>query len=95
MSPLEISILLHYFNTITDYLEGDFSEPAVRCAIDRFYKVDGLLKPTPEALRRTRGAYVITERGGAYVKALTTLPLPVQVWVMPAAAPIGKTQETP
>lgn len=93
MTPLEISILLHYHCTVTDYRDGDFSAPAVREAIDRFYKVDELLKPTPEALRGTWGAYVITERGRALVEALTRVPLPVQVWVMPPADlnPAGRT----
>lgn len=84
MSPLEISILLHYSWSTRDYREGDFGAPAVREAIDRFYKVDELLKPTPEALRGTWGAYVITDRGRAFIKALTDMPLPVCVWTIPS-----------
>lgn len=82
MTPLEISILLHYATRADDFREGDFSAPAVREAIDRFRKVDELLEPTshhPSA----GAAYVITPRGLAYVDALERMPLPVQVWVMP------------
>lgn len=83
MTPLEISILLHYRCTVTDFRDGDFSAPAVREAIDRLHKVDDLLMLTPQGMRATHGAYVITERGRAFVEALERMPLPIQVWVMP------------
>lgn len=75
MSPLQVSILIHYHCFPSDYRDGDFSAPAVREAIDWFVsesmlkhsdKVDQLYEPT----------------GGchAYVNKICEVELPVLVW---------------
>lgn len=82
MTPLQLEILLHYYASLGDYREGDFSAPAVRKAIDDFKGPLGLLRPAKE--NTSRGScYVITERGRTFLNHVLELPLPVQTWVMP------------
>jgi len=80
MTPLEISILLHYHVSADDYRNGDFSAPAVRNAIDEFRR-DGFLAEAVETY------YRITEKGQFYVKALCAVPLPVTTWIIPQPHP--------
>lgn len=79
MTPLEISILLHYSYSPEDFRQGDFSAPAVREAIDRFRDVDSLLTKSD----RDGQTYALSERGRVYVEALQSLPLPIKTWLMP------------
>lgn len=82
MTPLELSILIHYRGCANDFRDGDFSAPAVRQAIDDFRDRLFLLEninANPEAY----AMYRLTERGKVFVNELCKLPLPVQVWVMP------------
>lgn len=81
MSPLQISILLHYHCRTTDFRDGDFSAPAVRQSIDWMRDGSNLIQESNED-HCTR-AYMLTERGQTYVEALKAVPLPVQVWQMP------------
>lgn len=80
MTPLEISILLHYHVSPVDYRNGDFSAPAVRNAIDEFRR-DGFLAEAVETY------YHITDKGRFYVEALCSVPLPVATWVIPSKEP--------
>lgn len=81
MTPLQIDILLHYHCSGCDYREGDYSAPAVREAIDWMRAESQLIENDNESARR---CYKLSERGQVYVNALMAVPLPVQVWVMPA-----------
>lgn len=91
MTPLLIEIVLHYHCRADDYRGGDYSAPAVREGIDWLRDEARLIEFVPEDARSlSRGtwgyipaAYRLTERGKTYVEALQSMPLPVQVWVMP------------
>ncbi len=78
MTPLEIGILIHYYTNSGDYHDGDFHAPAVRDAIDRFYKC-GLLKRRDAMVDSYEG----TKGLKMYVEALEAVPLPELLWVMP------------
>lgn len=85
MTPLEISILLHYYCSTTDFRGGDFSAPAVDDAM-RWFAENDLLQPTgshPNA----GPEYAITERGRVYIEALRAVPLPEKRRVMPSSHP--------
>lgn len=92
MTPLEIEILMHYATRGGDYREADFSAPAVRAAIDAFHQREGLLRSGDG-----RRCYEPTERCMVFAEALTRVPLPQQVWVMPPAdlgpSPAGRTSK--
>ncbi len=89
MTPLEISILIHYRCSPTDFRDGDFSAPAVRQAIDQF-KDSGFIRLTEDD-DKAEAIYVGTDKCRAYVEALEAVPEPVQRWVVPAA-PTGQDQ---
>ena len=80
MTPLELSILIHYRGCANDFRDGDFSAPAVREAINRFRDVLKLLELADDPIN----AYILTERGRVFVDALCEIPLPIQAWVMPS-----------
>lgn len=73
MTPLEISILLHYHVSPTDYRGGDFSAPAVREAIDRF--VDSVLLIQTDGRPDASPLYVISPGGRRQAEAFTRVPL--------------------
>lgn len=83
MTPLELSILIHYKGHASDFRDGDFSAPAVREAIDKFLE-DDLLK---QYVQQSAQRYHLTERGHFFVDELCKVPLPFliwnKVWVMP------------
>jgi hypothetical protein len=81
MSPLEISILLHYHTSKTDYRGGDFDAPAVREAINNFIGNGVLVERVVGAIGD--GTYEMTERGIVWVKHICSIPLPEQRWEMP------------
>lgn len=87
MTPLEISILIHYHCSPTDFRDGDFSAPAVRQAINEF-KQTGFIKAA-EPSDNVAAAYIGTDKCGVYVQALCAVPEPIQKWVVPAA-PTGQ-----
>ena len=84
MSPLEIEILLHYYQCFpTDFRDGNFCEPAVEDAIERFRDTHNLLEPTQSMDVCHEPHYQITERGRVFVEALCNVPLPIKMWVVP------------
>lgn len=82
MTPLEMSILIHYRCSYSDFRGGDFSAPAVRQAIDQFND-SGFIRVN-DAGDQPGPAYVATEKCLAYVTALESVPEPVQRWIIPA-----------
>lgn len=84
MSPLQLEILLHYYACANDFRDGDFTAPAVSEAIEDFRCKDGLLCAGGDGNHGP--TYQLTPRGRVFVDALCALPLPEQVWVMPAQA---------
>lgn len=81
MTPLELSILIHYRGHARDFRNGDFNAPAVREAID-WFKGEAMLLEADDGKGAER-AYKLTNRGEAFVTALCDMPLPVCKWVMP------------
>lgn len=78
MTPLEISILLHYHTRPGDFRDGDFGASLVRPTLEAFVDL-GLLKRGGD-----RGEqYAATAGCRCYVKALCAVPRPVQQWVIP------------
>lgn len=77
MSPLLIEIVQWYHtHQTTDYMNGDFSAPAV-CNNISFLAAAGLLAPTGGIPR-----FVITKAGRVYCKALQAVPIPRETWVI-------------
>lgn len=77
LSSLQLEVLLHYFYSVVDYREGDFSNSAVRQAVD-WLRSEGLLEQDPGR----SAAYRATERARVYIEAVLSVPPPVQKWVM-------------
>lgn len=86
MTPLELSILLHYRGAMTDFRDGDFSAPAVREAIDWFRDTAGMLVKT-NGDPHDCAAYRLTAKGEFFVDQLCAMPLPVRIYVMPPVDP--------
>lgn len=80
MTPLQISILLHYYVSPTDYRNGDFSAPAVKEAMAHFLEKGMLCHSVKRDVN-----YVITDGGQYFVYRLCRVPLPVveERWVFP------------
>ena len=76
MTPLQLSILIHYYGHAEDYRFGDFSAPAVREAIDWFNGDEDLLERVNHN-DYPNAAYKITEKGRFFVEHLCSIPLPV------------------
>lgn len=93
MTPLEMEILIHYYGHAgDDYREGNFEAPVVRETIDAFRDREKLIRYTTDEEKKAMPCgysqcYTLTDRGRVYVEALMTVPLPVQVWVMPEKSP--------
>lgn len=85
MTPLLIEIFLHYACRGDDYRDGDFSAPAVREGIDWLRDEAKLIEARNPSLC-IKNMYQLTPRGDVYFAALTSVPLPVQVWIMPETA---------
>ncbi|MBN9356183.1 MAG: hypothetical protein J0I15_07030 [Herbaspirillum huttiense] len=88
MSPLKISMLLHYFVSPTDFRDGDFSAPAVREAINDFLQEGFLREAGRGSDEQYKAAYFITDKGRFYVDALCAVPAPVAVWTIPQVDPV-------
>jgi len=84
MTPLEIEILMHYYIYSTDYLDGVFDITPIQDAIEHLRDESKLLEPTHLTNVYHDPHYRLTERGYAYIQALCNVPLPIQIWVMPA-----------
>lgn len=78
MTPLALSILLHYYCGGDDYRQGDFTAPAVRDTITQHL----LQKMLDNAQGDDERAYCISERGRVFIDHLLSQPLPVQAWAM-------------
>jgi hypothetical protein len=93
VTPLEIDIVLWYHTRAVDYRDGDFSAPAVREIIDNFRERDQLLEAIPDTGRASgdHRTYRLTERGDVFVRALTSLPLPMCQWIIPTPSSSGST----
>ena len=81
-SPLDIEIVMHYHTGPGQYRDGDFSAPAVKKSMDRFF-ADGLIERHRDSKQGEAPIYQITDRGSAYVLSLCEVPLPVKKWVTP------------
>lgn len=77
MTPLELTMALHYYYSTTDFRDGDFNAPAVREAIERF-KRDSLL--THNTGDSKTAIYTSTERLDVFVEKLCETPLPQLSW---------------
>lgn len=90
MSPLEIRLLLHIYAMPGEIPDRGYS--AQKSALDGF--VDQGLVTVMECKTADEHEFRITERGAAYVNALTSLPLPVAYWRIPAPPenPVGMVQ---
>ena len=86
MPPLKIIILLNLHTSSAPLIEQMPASVAESQATKNFLKElkeEGLI----ELAREAEGGdhpFQTTDRGQAYIKALTSLPLPVQQWVMPS-----------
>lgn len=77
MTPLELSILLHYYSSADDFREGNFSSPAVREAIDNFIATDML---TEDATRQRN--YILSFRAIYFIEFILTIPTPKTRYVI-------------
>jgi hypothetical protein len=77
MSPLGIMIMLHYYAYPSDFPD---KSPAAERLIGQLITADMLTPKIGEAHRQ------ITPKGIAYVDGLKNMPLPVQVWQVPAVS---------
>lgn len=75
MSPLKLSILIHYYSLAGDYRDGDFSAPAVREAIE-WAKDESLI----ELSRDSHSIYRATPRCTVFLKRVLETPLPSVMW---------------
>lgn len=73
MTPLQLSILTHYYGCAGDFRNGDFSAPAVREAIDFFIAEDMIWRTLHEA---PPPHYRLTSKGNFFVEHLCSIPLP-------------------
>lgn len=99
MTPFELNILLHYYCRADDWRNGDHNKLA-KDTIGRFLDLD-LVKHSNFHIERfddgsLRARYALTDRGKAYVHALMNVPLPEQIWIVPAQPegrpdPVGST----
>ena len=77
MSPIEIEILLHYHHSLENFPRQD--APAVKEAIAKFLKHGILL----DKRREGSPTYQVNRPAlDAYVKAVCSIPLPHQEWVI-------------
>lgn len=81
MTPFELSILIHYHVSPTDFRDGDFQAPALREVIDNFAK-SGFLRLSMND-ETASSIYRATEKTNVFVEALCAVPEPVQQWIIP------------
>lgn len=75
MSPLEIEMLLHFHARADAYPWN--GSPAESEALQRFRAEGLVMEPVNVDLVK------LSERGRAYIRFITTLPLPVANWTIP------------
>lgn len=95
MTPLEIEILLHYYDTPGDYLDGDFSGGVYRSDDFSDHVPGSTGQAVSEAIDRLVKAGMLkqsvhvdqlweaTPAVKVYIEALCEVPLPIKMWVMP------------
>lgn len=85
MTPVKISIMLHYHCRVDDFHDGSQSgtPPAVRDGIVELCN-DGMLRKNMSGIDG-QTAYKITPKGRFYVAYLEAVPLPESDFVMPAS----------
>lgn len=84
MTPLQIQMMLHYYARPSPYAAHEPEHASSQAVAQQRLRLlsDELLYVDP-----TSGAgYALTDRGRAYISALTAMPLPIKKWVMPGAA---------
>ena len=74
LTPLELEILLHYYECGEDYYGGDFCGVGVMAALSRLFEAE-LLD------RRTFRPYRISERGRVHIENLLGVRFPELRWV--------------
>lgn len=81
----QIGVLLHYYWNPTEHPDCG---PSLewRACINGLLEAE-LIRPAVVGVASDGRSYAVTERGAVYVEAIRALPLPVQVWHMPVAAP--------
>lgn len=77
MTPLEISIAIHYATRMTDFHSGACPPPAVKEAVDNFCRL-GLLE---KAIGTGDMLFSCTEGLRVYVSALCEVPPPTLRWM--------------
>ena len=83
MTTYLLDILLHYFRRANDHRSMTDGTPIWNESIEGL-ESDGLIEKTSGPDR----CYALTEKGHAYVNAILTMPLPIEVrkWVVPREA---------
>lgn len=88
MSPLLISMMLHFYACAERFSGPSFNSPAYRAGVQKLYRLGLIERTTAEEFRAHPGwDFKATEKGGVYVGALKAVPMPVQTepeWVMPS-----------
>jgi len=81
MTPLHISLMLHYYVKLTPYSEHDaghrYSEATIQYT-KQLLAADMLTLKDYE-----QGLYEVTDKGRAYINALMSVKEPVCKWVQP------------
>lgn len=80
VSPLVISIAIHYHTTVGDFRDGDFDAPAVREALELLVD-NGLLKVKAVGLDNAF-SYKATDGLAAWIDGLRSVPFPKLTWVI-------------
>lgn len=75
MTPLQISIALHYHYSPVDFRDGDFSAPAVKEALN-YFVANEMLNFDYNA----KQVYSATPRLDAYIEKLCSINLPKLMW---------------
>lgn len=86
MSPLCLSILLHYLMSPTDYRDGDFRAPGVQDAINWLAEDAELLEVNDERIAAGRPAYRLSEKGKFFITMLCSFHVPRTTWAMRGGA---------
>lgn len=90
MTPFELEILLHYYSRADDHPVMFQNPPIWPETRDRFMD-NALLAKSPVGYMSP--AYVLTNRGHAFIRDVLKTPLPVQVWASPATAEKIKAEQ--
>lgn len=87
MSPLQIGIVLHYYFSPEDWLDGEWNDGQLDTV--RGLASVGLIELDPRShpigLGYRPGTYRLTEMGRVYVDALMAVQMPRQVWQIPSS----------